>query len=103
LYVRWAHPIDDPTDYLAARVTDTPFLFEGRSHIVRHLAAQRLSFGGLGGLAAAAIELLEHQVTTVRRVLADPIARYLLADEVGLGKTIEAGVLIRSHGVGLGG
>ncbi len=31
----------------------------------------------------------------VRRVLQDPIQRYLLADEVGLGKTVEAGVLIR--------
>src|SRR5689334_20409315 len=24
LNVRWAHPIEDPTDYLAARITDTP-------------------------------------------------------------------------------
>src|SRR5262245_61976541 len=24
LQVRWAHPIDDPVEYLAARVTDTP-------------------------------------------------------------------------------
>jgi hypothetical protein len=31
----------------------------------------------------------------VRRVLQDPVQRYLLADEVGLGKTVEAGVLIR--------
>ena len=49
------------------------------------------------GLASAAVELLEHQVTTVRRILADPVQRYLLADEVGLGKTIEAGILIRQH------
>jgi ATP-dependent helicase HepA len=36
-----------------------------------------------------------HQINVVRRVLQDPVQRYLLADEVGLGKTIEAGVLIR--------
>jgi len=97
LYTRWAHPIEDPTDYLAARITDTPFWFDGRSRIVRHIAAQRAAFGGLTGLASSAVELLEHQVTIVRRILADPIERYLLADEVGLGKTIEAGVLIRQH------
>jgi ATP-dependent helicase HepA len=33
----------------------------------------------------------------VRRVLTDPIQRYLLADEVGLGKTIEAGLIVRQH------
>jgi ATP-dependent helicase HepA len=97
LYTRWAHPIEDPTDYLSARITDTPFFFEGRSRIVRHFSSQRATFGGLTGLASAAIELLEHQVTIVQRILRDPIERYLLADEVGLGKTIEAGILIRQH------
>jgi ATP-dependent helicase HepA len=97
LYVRWAHAIEDPTDYLANRVTDTPFFFHGRSRIVRYLSEQRAAFGGLTALASSAIDLLPHQVSTVRRVLADPIERYLLADEVGLGKTIEAGILIRQH------
>ncbi len=97
LFVRWAHPIQDPTDYLAGRITDTPIFFDGRSEIVRYLAGQRAAFGGLTGLASAGIELLEHQVATVRRILADPVQRYLLADEVGLGKTIEAGVVIRQH------
>jgi ATP-dependent helicase HepA len=97
LYVRWSRPIDDPTEYLAARVTDTPFFFDGRSLIVRHIAAQRAAYGGLTALASSAIELLEHQIAIVRRVLADPIERYLLADEVGLGKTVEAGILIRQH------
>ena len=97
LFVRCSRPIDDPTEYLAARITDTPFFFDGRAQIVRHVAAQRAAFGGLTALASSAVELLEHQVTIVRRVLADPIERYLLADEVGLGKTIEAGILIRQH------
>jgi ATP-dependent helicase HepA len=97
LHVRWSHPISDPTDYLAARVTDTPRFFDGRSRIVGFFADQRAGFGGLSGLASAGIELLEHQIAIVRRVLADPVQRYLLADEVGLGKTIEAGVLIRQH------
>lgn len=97
LYVRWSHPVEDPTDYLAGRVTGTPYFFDGRSRIVRYLSWQRAAFGGLTALASSAIELLPHQVSIVRRVLADPIERYLLADEVGLGKTIEAGILIRQH------
>lgn len=33
----------------------------------------------------------------VRRVLQDKTPKYILADEVGLGKTIEAGMVIREH------
>ena len=97
LFVRWGRAIEDPTEYLAAKITDTPFFFEGRSRIVRHFAKQRAAFGGMTALASSGIELLEHQVSLVRKVLADPIQRYLLADEVGLGKTIEAGILIKQH------
>lgn len=97
LFVRWSRPIEDPTEYLAAKITDTPFFFEGRSRIVRHFAMQRAAFGGMTALASSAIDLLEHQVSIVRKILADPIQRYLLADEVGLGKTIEAGILIKQH------
>jgi ATP-dependent helicase HepA len=97
VFVRRASPVEDPTEYLASMITDTPFFFDGRSRIVRHIANQRSIFGGLTGLASSAIELLAHQVSVVRKVLSDPIQRYLLADEVGLGKTIEAGILIRQH------
>ena len=97
LFVRWNRPIEDPTEYLAAKITDTPFFFEGRSRIVRHIATQRAAFGGMTALASSSIELLEHQISIVRKVLADPIQRYLMADEVGLGKTIEAGILIKQH------
>lgn len=97
LFVRRANPVEDPTEFLASMITDTPFFFDGRSRIVRHIANQRRLFGGLTGLASSAIELLAHQVSIVRKVLSDPIQRYLLADEVGLGKTIEAGILIRQH------
>jgi superfamily II DNA or RNA helicase len=44
----------------------------------------------------AAVVPLPHQIRALRRVLANPgKVRYLLADEVGLGKTIEAGLAIR--------
>jgi len=97
LHVRWSHPIEEPTDYLAARITDTPFYLEGRQRVLQLIADERAAFGDLSGAASSAIELLEHQITIARHVSADPIQRYLLADEVGLGKTIEAGILIRQH------
>lgn len=99
IHVRWARPIEDPSDHLAARITETPFFFDARSRVVRYLAHQRAAFGACTALASSAIEFIEHQVSAVRRILADPVQRYLLADEVGLGKTIEAGILMRQHAI----
>lgn len=39
---------------------------------------------------------MPHQVFVHKRVLSRPPARFLLADEVGLGKTIEAGLILSS-------
>ena len=64
-------------------------------------AAERLSlsrgFDRLVSLDALDIELYEHQREAVLRVLRDMRGRALLADEVGLGKTIEAGVILREY------
>jgi ATP-dependent helicase HepA len=49
----------------------------------------------MSALFSSNIDFLPHQVEVARRVLEDPIQRYLLADEVGLGKTIEAGIILR--------
>lgn len=95
LIVRCRIPIDDPTETLALQLNETAFWHEGRSELVRYLYQQRNSASGLTGLLSSSIELVRHQVAVIRRVLSDPFPRYLLADEVGLGKTIEAGVLIR--------
>ena len=97
LFVRWDRPIDDPTDHLASRVNETPFFHEARSAFVRALVEQRAACAGMAGLFSSAIDLENHQVEVARRVLQDPVQRYLLADEVGLGKTIEAGILIRQY------
>ncbi|MCB1607921.1 MAG: RNA polymerase-associated protein RapA, partial [Xanthomonadales bacterium] len=46
------------------------------------------------GLESARIQLLPHQLGVVAGALAQPTPRVLLADEVGLGKTIEAGLIL---------
>ncbi|ULJ82693.1 hypothetical protein MF410_34200 (plasmid) [Rhizobium sp. C104] len=95
IFVRWARPIEDPTLFLANRINESPRFSDGRSAFVRSQTRQRAASMGMSALLASAIELEAHQVEVVRRILQDPVQRYLLADEVGLGKTIEAGVLIR--------
>ena len=47
-----------------------------------------------GVLSSSRIDLLPHQLWVCRRVLANWPARWLVADDVGLGKTIEAGLVL---------
>ncbi len=97
LYTRCDRPLPDPSVFLAARITETPLWQEGRGRFVRALIEQRGASAGMTALLSAGIDLEPHQIEVVRRVLQDPVQRYLLADEVGLGKTIEAGVVIRQY------
>jgi len=97
VYVRCNLPIADPIEILAMKGHETPYFHNKRSRFVQCLVEQRTVSRGMTGLVSANIELFPHQVEVVRRVLEDPIQRYLLADEVGLGKTIEAGVILRQY------
>ncbi|WP_287201296.1 SNF2-related protein [Mesorhizobium sp.] len=45
---------------------------------------------GLGGAIGIAAAPYPHQIASVQRILADSRIRHLLADEVGLGKTVQA-------------
>jgi ATP-dependent helicase HepA len=49
---------------------------------------------GLGALFASRVMVKPYQVAVAQRVLSDRTPRYVLADEVGLGKTIEAGMIL---------
>ena len=86
---------DDPTLSLAARGVENQYWHERRHHFIASLLEQRAAAGGLGALLSSAIRFVPHQIEVARRVLEDPLQRYLLADEVGMGKTIEAGLVIR--------
>lgn len=97
IYVRCHRPIEDPTDILILKGHETPFFHDRRRSFVQYLIDQRSAARGMTALLSSCIALYPHQAEAVRRVLEDPIQRYLLADEVGLGKTIEAGILLRQY------
>jgi len=73
-------------------------LHEARSTNLR-LVATRLQYANryddLSSLSNSRVEIKPHQVAVVHRVATSFPHRYLLADEVGLGKTIEAGLIVK--------
>lgn len=95
LFVRCQAPFDDPTATLANGAMETQFWHDRRLSFRKQLMTQRAACRGLYAIPSARIELVPHQIEVARRVLEDPLQRYLLTDEVGMGKTIEAGIVIR--------
>ncbi|MFI8775091.1 protein DpdE [Gordonia sp. NPDC062954] len=95
LFVRWHRPLTDPVGFATGRLLESPLLADMRRPFLRAILRQRSASRGMRGALSSAIELHDHQLETAWRVLQDPVQRYLLADEVGLGKTIEAGIILR--------
>lgn len=59
----------------------------------RRVEAADLALGGALGVAA---EPYPHQIAAVKRVLTDTRIRHLIADEVGLGKTVQALMILNA-------
>lgn len=95
LEVRCLLPFIDPTDILATSGGESQFLYDSRKKVLEWLINLRASSRGLTALTSASIDLVVHQINIVRKILTDPVQRYLLSDEVGMGKTIEAGIIAR--------
>jgi ATP-dependent helicase HepA len=89
----------DPDKRLLAGQAGDPGAFALR---VRTLELRRTMLGSrVRGLAGARMDLLPHQIAIAHEVAARHRPRVLLADEVGLGKTIEAGLVFqRLHATG---
>ena len=80
--------VDSPLNRALVGEWEEPWRFELKMLAVRFLT------GNKGGqLSNARTEILPHQIFAAHRVVSSPRRRYLLADEVGLGKTIEAGMI----------
>lgn len=60
---------------------------------LRQMAARFLTLNKGGQLSNARTEILPHQIFTAFTIVSSPRRRFMLADEVGLGKTIEAGMV----------
>ena len=69
--------------------------FRLRFETLQHL--NRLQQSRVSGLQGARAELLPHQIYIANEVAQRHAPRVLLADEVGLGKTIEAGMIIHQQ------
>ena len=61
---------------------------------LRTRAAQLLVCNRDGQLGNARTDLLPHQISVAHKVVSSPRQRYLIADEVGLGKTVETGMIL---------
>ena len=95
LRVRWDRPASDPLAVLISGGNESPFFRDARLPMLSSLVRQRAACGNIPALLSSAAEFYPHQVQAALTILNDPVQRYLLADEVGLGKTIEAGYVIR--------
>jgi ATP-dependent helicase HepA len=84
--------IGSPSEQLARGQIDTLRAFRNR---MAGLALQELrEAGGLGSFLGGRIELFPHQLHTALKAVERERVRWLLADEVGLGKTIEACLIL---------
>ncbi len=84
-----------PQARLLAGLLDDNHWFDLRLQTLLH--RQRLEQSPLLGLSGARTQLLPHQLYIAREVGRRTNPRLLLADEVGLGKTIEAGLILHQQ------
>src|SRR5436190_3479962 len=81
-----------PEDRLLAGQVDDLATFDLRVEALQRRSRHRQS--PARGFAGGRVDLIPHQLSIAGEVAARLVPRVLLADEVGLGKTIEAGLIL---------
>lgn len=74
-----------------------PMWYFGRSAVNSTMHNIDNAFYGFKELAGCKLFLKPYQLKTVMRCLSEPNCRYMIADEVGLGKTIEAASALKVY------
>lgn len=87
--------LNRPLDRLFSGQLDHPKWFQLRSDTLRY--TDELAHTRLRGLTGGRTSLIPHQLYVAHEVSQRLAPRVLLADEVGLGKTIEAGMILHAQ------
>jgi ATP-dependent helicase HepA len=89
------YQMDDPAQRLIQHQLDHPKWFDLRAECLQFQHQHQVS--PLLGLIGARVDLIPHQLNIANQVGQRFAPRVLLADEVGLGKTIEAALVIHQQ------
>jgi len=101
LEVLWEREVDaklvgaTPWDVVARRGFDDPKLFSAYLHTLRWNCVTSTDPKLFQAPYRAGIEVKAYQLEPLRRALEMPRVNLFIADDVGLGKTIEAGLILR--------
>lgn len=87
----------NPKEQMAAYEFQQPVWFFGRAVVNKAIKQIENSTYGFKNIAGSKIYLKPHQLKTVVRCLSDNTCRYMIADEVGMGKTIEAASILKIY------
>jgi hypothetical protein len=84
-----------PLGGVTSRGFDRPELFSAYLHTLRWSCVTATNPNLFQAPYRAGIEVKDYQLEPLRKALAMPRVRLFIADDVGLGKTIEAGLILR--------
>ncbi|MGF6950203.1 ATP-dependent helicase HepA [Neobacillus sp. B4I6] len=85
----------NPVKQIANYELNNPKWYLKREIVTNSLHTLKNATFGFDTLVGSRVYLLKHQVDTIVRAISERPCRFMLADEVGLGKTIEAIVIMK--------